>query len=338
MMPLKVELNKAKSVIFVFSVCVISLFYSFSNSVLGQDSRFTQFWSAPMTVNPAWTGTIPHWRASVLYRQQWYGVNGGIQSFFGGFDYNLGTGRGALGGWIKQDRVGSLNASNLEVAAIYSYRVQFQNDWQLSMAGQLSYGQRSQGMDGLRFEDAMLSGNVTAEEYGNFTLRYPDFGAGFVAYNSKMWIGLATYHLLQPDISVSNIQDQIPIRITGQAGYRIALNEEHTLIPSAIVQYQSPFLQVDTGINWEWDFLYAGLWYRGLPTRSGTQLLPSSALALVSGFKVDNWQFGVSYDFALASLVGVGGSYEISLVYMPKYDVRRSARGREEVKCPINFR
>ncbi len=337
-MPLNYKVYIIKSISCIFCFSIFSLFYVFSNSVLAQDSRFTQFWSAPMTVNPAWTGTVPHWRASVLYRQQWYGVNGGIQSFFGGFDYNLGTGRGALGGWIKQDRVGSLNANNLEVAAIYSYRVQFQNDWQLSMAGQLSYGQRSQGMDGLRFEDAMLSGNVTAEEFGNYTLRYPDFGTGFVAYNSKMWIGAAAYHLLQPNISVSSIQDRIPIRITAQGGYRIALNEEHTLVPSAIAQYQSPFTQFDFGVNWEWDFLYAGAWYRGLPTRSGTQLLPSSSLALVSGFKVENWQFGVSYDFALASLVGVGGSYEISLVYMPQYDIRRSARGREEVKCPINFR
>ena len=242
-MTLKFEINKVKSISCVFCLFAISFFSTFSNSVLAQDSRFTQFWSAPMTVNPAWTGTVPHWRASVLYRQQWYGVNGGIQSFFGGFDYNLGTGRGALGGWVKQDRVGSLNANNLEVAAIYSYRVQFSNDWQLSMAGQLSYGQRSQGMDGLRFEDAMLSGNVTAEEFGNFTLRYPDFGTGFVVYNSKMWIGAAAYHLLQPDISVSNIQDRIPIRITAQTGYRIALNDEHTLVPSAIIQYQSPFLQ-----------------------------------------------------------------------------------------------
>ncbi|WP_291723252.1 PorP/SprF family type IX secretion system membrane protein [Bernardetia sp.] len=314
------------------------IFYTFFHSVSAQDSRFTQFWSAPMTVNPAWTGTIPHWRASALYRQQWYGVNGGIQSFFGAFDYNFGTGRGAVGGWVKQDRVGSLNANNLEVAGIYSYRVQFQNDWQLSMAAQLSYGQRTQGMDGLRFEDAMISGNVTAEEFGNFVSRYPDFGTGLVVYNSKMWIGAAAYHLLQPDISVSTIQDKLPIRLTGQAGYRINLNDEHTLIPSAIFQYQNPFTQFDFGVNWEWDFLYAGAWYRGLPTRSGTQLLPSSSLALVSGVKVENWQFGVSYDFALASLVGVGGSYEISLVYMPKYDVRRSARGREEVKCPINFR
>lgn len=331
-------MNKVKPIICVLCFCIMSIFYTLFSSVLAQDSRFTQFWSAPMTVNPAWAGTVPHWRASVLYRQQWYNVNGGIQSFFGGFDYNLGTGRGALGGWIKQDRVGSLNANNLEVAAIYSYRVQFSNEWQLSMAGQLSYGQRSQGMDGLRFEDAMLSGNVTAEKFGNYTVRYPDFGTGFVAYNSKMWLGLAAYHLLQPNISVTTIQDKMPIRITAQLGYRIALNEEHTLIPSAIIQYQSPFLQADAGVNWEWDFLYAGVWYRGLPTRSGTQLLPSSALALVSGFKVENWQFGVSYDFALASLVGVGGSYEISLTYMPKYDLRRSARGREEVKCPINFR
>ncbi|AFM04470.1 Bacteroidetes-specific putative membrane protein [Bernardetia litoralis DSM 6794] len=335
MIKLNCKMVKIKALICILFFCIISIF---SNSVLAQDSRFTQFWSAPMTVNPAWAGTVPHWRASVLYRQQWYGVNGGIQSFFGGFDYNLGTGRGALGGWIKQDRISSLNANNLEVAAIYSYRVQFDNDWQLSMAGQLSYGQKTQGMDGLRFEDAMLSGNITAEDFGNYTIHYPDFGAGFVAYNSKMWIGLAAYHLLKPDISVTNIQDQIPVRITAQAGYRIALNDEHTLVPSGIIQYQSPFLQVDAGLNWEWDFLYTGIWYRGLPTRSGTQLLPSSALAVVSGVKIENWQFGVSYDFALASLVGVGGSYEISLTYMPKYDLRRSARGREEVKCPINFR
>jgi len=318
----------------LFCLAFMALFFS----IQAQDSRFTQFWAAPMLVNPAWTGTIPHWRAAMLYRHQWYGVNNGIQSFYGSFDYNIGTGRGALGTWIQHDRISSLNANNLEAALSYVYRVRLSTAWQLSVALQGSYGQRTNGVEGLRFEDAILSGMPTAESFGTTTVRFPDLAAGLVAYSEKMWISTGVYHLLQPNRSSATQTDPTKIRITAQLGYRFNFAYDHYLVPAALVQYQNPFMQIDFGTNWEWQWLYTGLWYRGIPAQSGSDLFPSTSLAAITGIKTENWQFGISYDFAIASLTGVGGTYEVSLSYAPKYDPRRSRRGREEVECPINFR
>ena len=54
-----------------------------------QDPQFTQFYAAPVYLNPAFTGLTDNHRIAVNYRNQWPSVSKSFQTYLASYDYNL---------------------------------------------------------------------------------------------------------------------------------------------------------------------------------------------------------------------------------------------------------
>ena len=76
-------------------VFFILIFYM--NTVSAQDMHFTQFYSSPIYLNPAFTGSDVCGRVALTYRNQWPGISKTYKSYLFSADhfirkYNLGLG------------------------------------------------------------------------------------------------------------------------------------------------------------------------------------------------------------------------------------------------------
>ena len=79
---------------------------------------------------------------------------------------------------------------------------------------------------------------------------------------------------------------------------------------------QGKYDQLDLGGYFERDPVFAGLWYRGLPVvkayEQGYQ--NNDAIAVVVGYKVNDWRFGYSYDITTTNLNRYSsGTHEVML-------------------------
>ena len=55
----------------------------------GQDPQFSQFYSTPLYLNPAFTGNTIQGRVGGNYRKQWQGIPGAFTSYTFFYDHNL---------------------------------------------------------------------------------------------------------------------------------------------------------------------------------------------------------------------------------------------------------
>src|SRR5882757_6177794 len=89
--------------------------------VTGQDPQFSQFYAAPLYLNPAFAGSTNQGRAGVNYRNQWPAIDANFTtiSFFADFyleDYKSGVGL-----LINRDYVNLVGLQSLSLALQYSY-------------------------------------------------------------------------------------------------------------------------------------------------------------------------------------------------------------------------
>src|SRR5680860_410615 len=87
-----------------------------------QDVQYSQFYAAPMYLNPAFAGSTELTRIGMNYRKQWPGLNHSFDSYSAYIDhymYNINSGIGLI---INGDKESMAGLSTLEVGALYSYR------------------------------------------------------------------------------------------------------------------------------------------------------------------------------------------------------------------------
>ncbi len=307
----------------------------------GQDANFTQFYAAPLYLNPALTGATPHFRLSTIYRNQWPQIPGAYQINQVSADYNLDYYDSGLGLMLSQDRIGALAMSATQFNISYAYSARLRGNMVLRMGLQAGIGVRNTDFGNFVFEDQLRSGGPTAEMLAQPTIVYPDFSAGAVLHRSDFWLGLAAYHLTRPSVGLLEGTERLNMRFSAQAGYRIDLDpgsdNQIALSPALLYQQQGAFRQLDLGANFYYDPLIVGLWYRGLPiSRNVRGNINQDALAGLIGLRLKNsLTITYSYDITISTLNGSGGAHEISLIYAPA-DKRRK-RGSKQVNCPIVF-
>src|SRR5690606_26280668 len=96
-----------------------------STVAFAQDPEFSQYYSAPLYLNPAFTGTASDHRLIANYRNQWPNVASGFVTYAVSYDYNLSDLNSGLGFMVVTDRAGSANLQSTVVNFQYSYKVNF---------------------------------------------------------------------------------------------------------------------------------------------------------------------------------------------------------------------
>src|SRR5574339_905378 len=96
----------------------------FSCSLLqAQDPEFSQYYAAPLHLNPAFAGTSVDHRFIANYRNQWPNISQAFETYAFSYDYNLDQYNSGLGFMIMADKAGSANLKSTQLNFQYAYKL-----------------------------------------------------------------------------------------------------------------------------------------------------------------------------------------------------------------------
>lgn len=314
---------RKKGKIFILIVSVL-----LGISAGAQDVTFSQFYSNPLFLNPAFAGSLGVPRLAMQYRNQWPAFGNAFRTATAAIDFPVEKLQGGVGFYILSDTQASGSFQSLQLNGTYSVYVQLNEEYRMHGAVQATFGQLSLNMDQLIFHDNLdvfygnhgISGEL--EFFPESRFNYIDFSTGVLLYGQKYFGGLVVHHLAEPRLSFLTDGEE-PARIsrkyTAHFGARlpVSLHGSHRkkidLSPQLVTQYQNGYGQINYGFFASFGGLTAGSWFR---QNLGLQY---DALVLLAGFTGRRWQITYSHDIAVSGLWGdTGGTSEISLVFLLK--------------------
>ena len=314
-------------------------------TAVAQDAQFTQFYSAPTYISPAFAGTTPGSRFALQYRDQWPSIPRAFVTYNFTADHYLSELNSGIGLIATHDRAGTGALRYTNIGVQYAYEIQLKRKVFLRPALQFSYVDHAVDYSRLLFGDQLARGNdvSTFENFQGRNVRYTDISGGLLYFTPKVWLGLGLHHLNQPNQSLLMKEAIVPMRISLHGGRRFKMTtpvikkNPVSIVAAFNYRMQGKYDQLDLGGYFERDPVFAGLWYRGIPLLKayapGYQ--NNDAIAVVVGTKVNDWRFGYSYDVTISRLAAnSGGAHEITMVYeIADKRKRKSMAKRRVVPC-----
>jgi type IX secretion system PorP/SprF family membrane protein len=333
-------------------ICLIS------TAGFGQDVHFSQFYAAPLNLNPSQTGMINgNLRGIANYRNQWSSF-APYTTYNGSLDVNLGHNfldNDLIGIGINfyNDVAGDAEFSTTHAALSVSYIKTMGNKFArnyLSVGFSGGMVQRSVDytkmtfgtqFNGYEYDPSLFNGETVAFE----NLSYFVLGAGItwmlVPHDGlNFYMGVAFHHLNAPNQSFTGlVTDNLYMKTTGNMGAQIPVGQSTFLVPAVLAMVQGPHYQLNGGMSVKYiindlDYkstaLSLGVYQRiGLNNQTDYK---SDATIVAARFDYLNFSMGLSYDINISGLQdasnGLGGP-EVSLTYttdLPQRD--------RKVDCP----
>lgn len=327
------------------SLCLLLLLLCSPLLSPAQDPHFSQFYAAPLYLNPAFTGSTPSARVGTIARDQWPAIREASyitsSTFFDYFfaDYNSG-----VGAILNVDRAGSIGPLTTSMALNYAYQLRLTERFTFRSGVSAGYTLVNMGSD-LIFENP--------EPLTGMNNSYFDLGLGGLFYSQNFWIGYSAFHLNRPDQSIvsSAPRSPLPVNMSVHAGYKIPLfmpgsnrpgynvfGKERSITPAAIYRRQGTFSSMQMGLYTTLEPIVAGVWYRAAPstqTEDNSGSLRSDAVVALLGYTSDNLNIGYSYDLTLSQLgARSGGAHELSFRYQFQIGRQKPPRSVQEIPCP----
>lgn len=325
---------------FLFSAMVFVTFYF--EKLHAQDPQFTQFYAAPMHLNPALTGETNKHRLVANYRNQYTGIPNSFKTYMASYDYNLSAFNSGIGFHMLQDKAGAGGFTSNQIGFNYAYLININTSMKLRFGTNLSFVNQKIDFNKLIFNDQLITGSSLSVDATNFQQHnYIDFSAGSFFNGNNYWLGITLKHLNKPTTSFTGKNSSLPITTNLHGGYKFTLenqssNEAKQHITAAFnFKHQQTFNQLDLGLYYFYLPFSMGVWYRGLPLNKSKGLYTNhESLAFLAGFDLEKYhlKIGYSYDFTLSSL-GISnslGSHEISL----KYEIFEKVEKKKYIVIP----
>jgi type IX secretion system PorP/SprF family membrane protein len=346
-----------KLIAFLYSLIGSICLPCWSDSFLiAQDLQYSQFYNAPLYLNPAFAGTAENSRAVLNYRSQWPGLsaNTPYSSYSISVDHIIEPYRSGVGLMLTRDRLGG-NLSITDFSALYAYQVDigkkfsFRPGLQASVVsrnfdfGQLVYGDQisNNGISNTPTTDLLAINN------NNFKI-HPNFAVGGLFFSDLFWVGLSGHNLNMPNVSFNpNETSRLPIKISAQAGMQIPLgkgmvkqgykmvNKEKSFMPVVHYKRQASFQQLDIGAYAIFEPMMFGLTYRGIPLLSNQGFPNNESIIMMMGLYFHGFTFGYSFDIVISqlSLRNSAGAHEVALIYEWNIPYPKSKKQRP-LPCP----
>jgi type IX secretion system PorP/SprF family membrane protein len=317
----------------LFGLLLITVFFK---DTFAQDPSFTQFYAAPVYLNPAFAGTARCPRLVMNYRNQWPALSGTYVTYAASYDQHFDGLQGGLGFLVMNDKAGEGTLTTTNVSAIYSYQLNVTRQFSIKAGFQATYAQKRLDWDKLTFGDMIdpRYGFVygTQEARPNENRSYFDLSAGILAYSSKVYGGFAVHHLTEPNEGFITVnQAKLPRRYTLHAGVQIPLATKTRgstafISPNIMYQQQQNFNQFNTGVYLGKGPLIGGLWYR-------FNTVNSDAVMILVGIQQGRFKFGYSYDVTVSKLAyASAGSHELSFGF--QFECRPKKKKFRTISCP----
>ena len=302
---------------YIYKVILVTVVLLINSSIklYAQDPIFTQFYSNPVYLNPAFAGSNKCPRIVSNFRNQWPGFSGDFITTSLTYDQYVDKIKGGLGIILMSDQVAKTLKSN-EASFVYSYHQHLSRKFTLNFGIQGTYISKSIDRSNLTFGDMIHPRRgfvLSTQDVINYApVDIFDFSAGILGYTDKFYVGFATHHLTEPSFSYisTNNTSFLNRRYTAHAGTEISLNskslfseEEKSLSPSVLFIKQGDFQQLNFGLYYRKGNYVLGAWYR-----------EGDSFIVTAGMNTKLLRIGYSYDLTTSQLgVYSGGSHEISI-------------------------
>ncbi len=323
-----------------------------------QDQHFTQFYAAPLTLNPALTGAFNgRYRAAFIYRDQWRKLlDNPYSTFAASADLRLPVkflrqkAKDAVGVGILfyNDRVPVLDFSTNQMILSLAYHKSLspRNNHYLTLGAQIGIAQRNVNYENLVFEDQFNGldgfGNNSGEVLPENNFSYSDYSAGLsytYAPPQKVGVfaGLGLFHFLEPQVSFYYDKDRpddspsskLLMKYTGHLGLIVPIGRGLQIHPRGLFYSQGPHLAINAGANFRFlvdkskgTALHLGGWARPVSTAEDNLIL--DAVVAMAGIEMNNFLIGFSYDINTDAFNRAGSpqqsAFEISVAYLGQYE------------------
>jgi len=309
-----------------FHIVALFVFIGMWHYSSAQDPHFSQFYGNPLYLNPALEVNTQCGRAILDYRNQWPAVSNAYITFTGSYDQSVPGINSGFGILAMSDRQGDGALVRNSFAAFYSYKLKVSDPILISFGVEASYYMENLNWNKLIFADQIdpTTGNVNPGTIENppenNRVSVFDFAAGAIlSYYDKWFVGFATHHLTQPNLSFySNTTAKMPMRFTAHGGLTINLSEgglgnenkeDFIIQPQLLYMQQENFKQLNAGLYFSKSILVVGAWFRHNFSN------PDAVIALV-GLQFNHIKVGYSYDFTISNIGGSsGGAHEVSFAW-----------------------
>lgn len=272
-------------------------------------------------INPAYTGIGSKLQASLLYRQQWVGIDGApnTQAFSLHAPVNRNK-NAALGGIIIRDEIGVTTQLGVYMTGSYILQIGENTSLSFGLQGGLLNDQTNFSELAGFAEDPLFVADTRSEFR-------PNFGAGIYIFNDRFHLGISAPNLFEQKFQQFSFQESADIFpfVYVDAGYRFHLENGWTLDMNTLVRKEPRLpMQFDiNGIIGIRDLLWLGLSYRSFESYDVLFRVKLSR----------DYYFAYSYDISTgpASLSRVNaGSHE----FMLQFGFNRSThpRGAQKFK------
>lgn len=311
-----------KSSFVIFFLLIIA-----STKMWSQDPTYSQFYAAPMQLNPALTGLVNAPVVNLNYRNQWPNIPDAYSTFSAAFSYYIPKINSGLGIMLEGDIAGAGIYSTYRVGLFYAYDIRFSEKFYIRAGleanvvnSRLAWN-KLVFLDQLNLEtgavDAHGNSNPTNEIQGTQSNTYFDLGTGLLINTPYFYAGISVKHLTAPKETFLNKtkdgSDELPIRYTINIGSEIRLTKRNKigtkafLSPNVLFVKQRTFHQLNLGAYARYGLFLGGIWFRHTFTNS-------DAVIFMAGIQKGVFKFAYSYDLTVSGLgVQSGGAHEISL-------------------------
>lgn len=325
-----------------------------SSGAIAQSMHFSQYYNAPMLLNPANTALMPNddYRVGANYRDQWATIPVPYNTFSAFADFKVSVNKDISNNWLGvgaaffNDKAGDGDLALGEFQGFAAYHLQLNDKSMLSLGLSGGYVQRSVNYGNLTF-DAQWDGVTfnkslpNSENNGVAKTSYFTAGTGinyayFPNENVYVKIGAGVANVNQPKESFYGGNNQIAMRPTGNVDVLFRASTTWIVNPSVYYTTQSGAYELVYGSLFR---VYVGghdqastEFIFGLYNRLGESVIGAT------GFQWGGLQLLASYDFTISTLAPYdngNGALEFSLIYMGSYS--GNSKAHKTYNCPSFF-
>lgn len=279
----------------IFAIIIFTVTNSYS-----QDPYFSQFYSNPLSLNPAFAGSAGCSRVVLNYRLQWPKLSGNYKTFSASYDQYSNSVKGGLGFSYMYDASGDILFSHY-ANVFYSYNIKCSENFIVKPAVNIGFGRKS-------IDESKLFGPLYLPNNPRY---YFNVGAGALFIYKNLIGGFAFDHINEPNESFFDSlgSAKLPMKFTAHVSCQFDIKDKLKITPVVIYLQQQNFKAIIPSVLFN-------VWYIkfGVGLRTGFNN-PDSFISMI-GFQNNKFSIGYSYDYVISKLSNAtGGSHEISAVF-----------------------
>jgi type IX secretion system PorP/SprF family membrane protein len=337
--------------LWIFGICL-----GFSSAIVrAQDHLYSQFFNAPIYLNPSLTGQFDgDLRLNMIYRNQWSSLGGDLSYINASVDVAVPKLSGGVGLSFNKSSEGTAYLTKNNIAATYSYSVG-EDDLVASFGLQAGFTNRSIDWSKLVFLDQIdrrlgyIDGSVSSAQLPEMSNKfYFDPAAGVNVVWRNAMLGASAYHINKPDESFSGTQARLPMRWTINASFKMPLSsgfdylEEDGafLIPSVVYYKQGNVSSISAGAQFKYRGFNSGLWYRTNQEGGSDDIVFSLIIDIfLKRRDTEKIRLGLSHDATTSKInyTNTSGSTEASLGYEKYWPNSTRTKKYNGLRCSSFF-